>query len=299
VLLLVAVAAPGGAATAMTGGGSDPVDGPDPSLDIRAVTHSDDDTTITYTVETFRPLSDDDVDFRWSLDLNGDGRSDLAVATQWESDRHVLVAAVEDIRERVVARATVSRPAPDAVRVTFPRAVLGPVTEYRYTVIGVTDLDHDGETASNERDIAPDSGSFEHRLGSGGPAPDDPFGATTPPPTVAPAAPPPQRTANPAPATGPGGANGASTPSQPGAAARPSPGSPTAAARPAGGATAAGPAADVPPAATIPTTGLRSGGLAERGAGLLLAGLTCTLIARRPRIRRRGVSRCGEPILRG
>ena len=296
-LILVRAATLAGAAFGATGGATDPND-VDLPLDVRAVTHTDDSTTITYTVETYKSFPDDDVDIRWSLDLNGDGRVDLAVATQWEDDRRTLVATVEDVRERVVARATAWRPAPDAVRVSFPRSVIGAATSYRYTVIAVTDVDRDGETDNGERDIAPNTGFYQHNLGSDDP-PGDPVAT---PPGTAPLSPTPSTvgTAPPAhqaaggsdtapvittapartgtvPAAGAPVAPAAVPPTVAGAVTvrgsiLPGPSDPSTAG-------AADPTAATTPRSTMPHTGPAHEDLARTGVALLLAGMACRLIA--------------------
>ena len=272
---------------ALSGGGTDPDDVNLP-VDIRAVTHADDATTVTYTLETWGPVADDAVDVRWMLDLNGDGKTDLAVAAQWEDDNRSLVATVEDPRERVVGRATLTRPASDTVRVSFPRSLLGAVTAYRYTVIAVTDLDHDGETDGNERDVAPNSGFYEHRLSSGDPpATSPPVAPAGPPTTTAPAAVAPTGTHSPpgaVPSVPPGAGQPAATPA-PGTASRsPAPARPTPAVSAANAALAGpdpGPADAPRPSGTLPTSGFAAGGLTGTGAALLLAGVVCRCLGRR------------------
>lgn len=308
-LVLVVPAALPGAAFGVTGGAADS-DDVALRLDVRAVSHSDDSATVTYAAETYGSFPDTDVDFRWSLDLNGDGRSDLAVATQWEDDSQMLVSSVEDVRERVVARAAVTRPAPDAVQVSFPRTVLGTITSYRYTVIGVTDLDGDGETDTGEHDVVPNTGSIEHRLGaastSGG------TGTSAPPTTVA--APPPGpganpqnpgtgsgagSTASPAPGTAAGNSGSGSPPGTSGGSSAATSGGVAAVprqqpARP-GGAVSGSGASSEPSGpsggggegaqlgaidrSAVPRTGPVGDYLPFVGAALLLAGVACRLVA--------------------
>jgi hypothetical protein len=212
---------------------------------------------------------------------------DLYVSTQWEDDDRDLVATVDDLRERVLARATVTRPAPDAVRVSFPRAVLGSVASYRYNVIAVTDLDGNGETDGNERDVAPDTGFYEHRLGPepppAGPPAGSPGGSPAGPASQVTtlAAPPPPHAAQP----GPGSPPTPGRPAPPGAdvsAAAVSAGAPSGSRLP-GPSPEAGPApADVVPLTEVPGTGLPHEGLATAGVTLLLLGLACRSMARKP-----------------
>jgi hypothetical protein len=131
-------------------------------LDIKTACHDNDASSITYTVETYGPFTDTDADFEWVLYTNDDQRYDLVVSVGFEDGR--LVAKVEDPNEKEKGRATVSRPAPNSLRLSYARNVLGGVTAYRYNVKAVTDADRNGEADPGEYDLAPDSGEYQHRL---------------------------------------------------------------------------------------------------------------------------------------
>ena len=142
------------------------------SLDIRTVSHDNDASTITYTVDTYEPFPDDRVDFKWLIDKNGDGAFDLIVTTEYEDGS--LGAGVDDARERAVGKASVSRPAANAVRVSFPAGVLQGSTSYGYQVSAISDLNGNGETDPGEEDLAPNTGWYQHSLAA----------VTTSPPTT-------------------------------------------------------------------------------------------------------------------
>jgi len=154
-------------APATTGPQSAPTSFTDPKdvnlpLDIKTVSHSNDADTITYTVETYEPFRDDQVDFFWSLDTDNDNKVDRLVGVEYEAGK--LDAKVETPDEKELAAATVSRTGPNGLKVTFPRRFVGSGASYQYRVTSVTDLNHNDEEDPGETDVAPDSGFFTHRL---------------------------------------------------------------------------------------------------------------------------------------
>jgi hypothetical protein len=131
-------------------------------LDLKTVTHRSDGTTITYTAETYEPFRDDQADFFWSLDTNNDDKIDTLVGVEYEDGK--IDAKVETPSEKEIAPATVSRPGPNAIAVTFPRRYAGSGPSYRYRVTAATDLNHNDEEDPGETDVAPDTGFITHRL---------------------------------------------------------------------------------------------------------------------------------------
>jgi LPXTG-motif cell wall-anchored protein len=128
------------------------------TLDLKALTHSDDGPSVVYTAETHAPFTDRLAAFKWGIDRDGDEDFDLFVTTEWRGGK--LAAAVKDIAGRELAAATVSRPGPNVIKVSFPVAALGGAGTYRYAVnAGHTE----GEAGA---DLAPDAGLSQHRLGT-------------------------------------------------------------------------------------------------------------------------------------
>ena len=134
------------------------------ALDLKAVSHTNDERSVTYTVETWQSFPDQQANFRWALVRSGAGAPGLSVSVRWADG---LVAAVTDGTGKPVAEATAWRPAPNALRVSFPTSALGQSGVYGYRVTAVTDLDGDGVAGAGEVDEAPDSGSFKHGLSLG------------------------------------------------------------------------------------------------------------------------------------
>jgi hypothetical protein len=125
-------------------------------LDLKTLTHAHDGTSIVYTAETYGPFSDQSAVFKWGIDRDQDEAFDLIVFTEWQGGR--LTGGVKDTAGRQVAPASVSRPGPTLIRVSVPAEVLGGAPVYRYAV--------NAEAAPGERDVAPNSGLVQHRLGA-------------------------------------------------------------------------------------------------------------------------------------
>ncbi|HZI38015.1 MAG TPA: LPXTG cell wall anchor domain-containing protein [Acidimicrobiia bacterium] len=213
-------------------------------LDLKTLTHAQDGSSIVYTAETYGQFSDQSAAFKWGVDRDRDESFDLIVFTEWRDGK--LVGGVKDPAGRQIAPATVSRPGPSAVRVSFPAEVLGDAAVYRYAV--------NAEAAPGDRDLAPNSGLVQHRLGGGGAA-----GVTG------------ARTASSAPA--------APAPAPPAASAAPAP-APVAAAAPAS-----------PAKTSLPRTGPGEPPLLPlSGLALMTGGALVALGARRSRIRRSEVT---------
>jgi hypothetical protein len=146
-----------GLATADEGTVSDPRE-LGTQLDVKALTHTDDGSSVVYMAETYAPFTDQSAAFKWGIDRDGDEDFDLFVTTQWRGGK--LVGAVKDGAGRELAAAAVSRPGPTVIKVSFPVAALGGAGAYRYAVnAGHTEGDGGG-------DLAPDAGLSQHRLGT-------------------------------------------------------------------------------------------------------------------------------------
>ncbi len=155
---VVVLAGPGMAAT-----GGDRSDDPrdvGARLDVKALTHVADGSTIVHTAETYTPFSDQSADFKWGIDRDGDEGFDLIVFTEWRDGR--LNGGVKDAAGQLIAPAAVSRPGPTAISVAFPANVLGGAPVYRYAV--------DAQGDSGDRDLAPDAGLVAHRVATSAPA---------------------------------------------------------------------------------------------------------------------------------
>ena len=154
-LLAVAVLAVPAMAGTDEGGTSDPRD-VGTRLDLKTLTHAQDGPSIVYTAETYGPFSDQSATFKWGVDRDRDEAFDLIVFTEWRDGK--LVGGVKDPAGRQIAPAAVSRPGPSVIRVSFPAEVLGGASVYRYAV--------DAEGAPGDRDLAPNAGLVQHRLGA-------------------------------------------------------------------------------------------------------------------------------------
>ena len=154
-LLAVAVLAVPAAAGIDQGGTTDPRD-VGMRLDLKTLTHAQAGPSIVYTAETYGPFSDQSATFKWGVDRDQDENFDLIVFTEWRDGK--LVGGVNDPAGRQIAPAAVSRPGPAAIKVSFPAAVIGGTGLYRYAV--------NAEGAPGERDLAPNSGLVQHRLGA-------------------------------------------------------------------------------------------------------------------------------------
>jgi hypothetical protein len=227
-------------------------------VDIKAVSVANDASSITYTVETYEAFPDAFADFRWGIDKNGDQNFDLFVSAENDGK---LMGKVEDAAEEQVAGATVTRPSPNSLRVSFPASVLAGVKSYGYSVRALTDLNDNGEADAGEQDLAPNAGVYHHSLDASPAAP-----APAPPATTAPPA------AAPAPKAG----------GERAAASAPTPAAPSGAPQPAAPKTAApAPQAPAPQPAPMARTGAEEVRLALLGAGLLLLAVPCRSLARR------------------
>jgi hypothetical protein len=130
-------------------------------LDLKTLTHENDDSTISYTVETYEPFEDRQADFKWAIDKNNDQKVDHFVSVEWEDGK--LVGKVEDTKEKELGAATVARIGTHGVRVSYSRRLLG-ASEYQYQVIAVNDTNGNDEDDPGETDLAPDTGFQPHRL---------------------------------------------------------------------------------------------------------------------------------------
>ena len=130
-------------------------------LDLKTLTHENDDKTISYTVETYDPFEDRQADFKWAIDKNNDQKVDLLVSVEWEDGK--VVGKVEDTNEKTLGAATVARVNSHAVRVSYSRRLIGSA-EYQYQVIAVNDTNGNDEEDPGETDLAPDAGFQPHRL---------------------------------------------------------------------------------------------------------------------------------------
>ncbi|MGH7317788.1 MAG: hypothetical protein ACREJS_16185, partial [Candidatus Rokuibacteriota bacterium] len=119
-------------------------------LDLKALTHTEAAGSIVYTAETYGQFTDQSAAFKWGIDRDSDEAFDLIVSTEWQGGK--LVGGVKDAAGRQVATATVSRPAPTVIKVSFPAEVLGGASSYRYAANADGDSD----------DLAPNSGLIQH-----------------------------------------------------------------------------------------------------------------------------------------
>jgi hypothetical protein len=130
-------------------------------LDLKTLTHANDASTITYTVETYEAFEDRQADFKWAIDKNNDQKIDLFVSVEWEGNK--LDGKVEDTKEKELGAATVTRMGTHGLRVSFSRRLIGSAA-YQYQVIAVNDTNGNDEDDPGETDLAPDTGFEPHRL---------------------------------------------------------------------------------------------------------------------------------------
>jgi hypothetical protein len=147
-------------ATAEAGSVTDPDDVSLP-LDLKTISHDNDGSTVTYTVETYEAFNDASADFRWGIDKTGDQKEDIVISVEYDGQ---LVGKVEDSEENELGSATVTRPGPNSLRVSYPRKFLEKATTYGYRVRALTDQNDNGEADPGEFDMAPDTGFAQHRL---------------------------------------------------------------------------------------------------------------------------------------
>jgi hypothetical protein len=158
-LALLLVASPAVPAGAQAVSFADPDDVNLP-LDLKTLTHDHNDSMITYTVETYDPFADSQVDFKWGIDKNGDGKVDFFAAAGYEDEQ--LEGKVEDTKDKELGKATVRRVNDRALQLSFSRKLLG--ASYQYWVMAATDSNGNEEDDPGEFDLAPDAGFHPHQL---------------------------------------------------------------------------------------------------------------------------------------
>ena len=145
--------------------GAQPVSFTDPDdvnlpLDVKTLTHDHNDSTITYTVETYDAFDDSKVDFKWGIDKNGDQKVDLFVSAGYEEKK--LEGKVEDTRDRELGGAAIRRLNDRTLQLSFDRKLVG--GSYQYWVMAATDTNGNEEDDPGEFDLAPDAGFHPHQL---------------------------------------------------------------------------------------------------------------------------------------
>lgn len=147
-------------ATAQAASFTDPDDVNLP-LDLKTLTHAHDDSTITYTVETYDPFDDAKVDVKWGIDKNGDNKVDLFAAAGYEGKK--LEGKVEDTKDKELGPATVRRVNDRTLQLSFARKLVG-APSYQYWVMAATDANGNEEDEPGEFDLSPDAGFHQHQL---------------------------------------------------------------------------------------------------------------------------------------
>jgi major membrane immunogen (membrane-anchored lipoprotein) len=129
-------------------------------LDLKTLTHDHNESTITYTAETYDPFDDSKIDIKWAIDRNHDGKVDLFAAADYEDRK--LEAKVEDANDKELGKATVRRINDRVIQLSFARKLVG--TSYQYWVMAATDSNGNEEDDPGEFDLAPDAGFHPHQL---------------------------------------------------------------------------------------------------------------------------------------
>jgi hypothetical protein len=129
-------------------------------LDLKTLTHEHNDSTITYTVETYDPFDDSAVDFKWAVDKDGDQKVDFFASAGYEEKK--LEGKVEDANDKELGKATIRRLNDRSLQLSFSRKLLG--ASYQYWVMAATDSNGNEEDDPGEFDLAPDAGFHPHQL---------------------------------------------------------------------------------------------------------------------------------------
>jgi hypothetical protein len=130
-------------------------------LDLKTLTHEHNDSTITYTVETYDAFDDSKVDIKWGIDRNGDQKVDLFASAGYEENK--LEGKVEDTKDRELGKANIRRVSDRVLQLSFARKLLG-APSYQYWVMAATDTNGNEEDDPGEFDLAPDTGFQPHQL---------------------------------------------------------------------------------------------------------------------------------------
>lgn len=145
-------AMPAGAALA-TGTVTDPVDAAVP-LDVASATLTDSNGTVTLTVTTHEPFTDEATAFTWMIQGRDEDNPDAFAAADFDQQSG-------EIRAFLVASpggtVTASRPDERTLVLTFARNALGPMGPLSFLMVAGDDTDGDGEYEEGEVDSAPDS----------------------------------------------------------------------------------------------------------------------------------------------
>lgn len=142
-------------ATAATAAADDPDDVATP-LDIETVTVSSSSSTVTFTDTLYGEVpSTGTADIGWVIDADNDGTIDFTAGAALEGGTWVA-AVLDPTLTTVIAPATVSQPAPDAISVSFARAAIGSPAAYTFYSVSRYDQDDDGQFEDVEIDEAPD-----------------------------------------------------------------------------------------------------------------------------------------------
>jgi putative cell wall-binding protein len=149
-----------GGTTAASVTDPDDVDTP---LDIATASVGGDSSTVTFTLQTYEPFADTDVDgVAFPLDVNGNGSADYMAVAGYDPDAGVLRAAIVALPSFTPAPASVTRPAAldDTLTISASRGAIGGVSSFEWFATTLRDLDGDGEPDEGEIDVAPDGAEF-------------------------------------------------------------------------------------------------------------------------------------------
>ncbi|MGH9196342.1 MAG: hypothetical protein ACRD1T_11450, partial [Acidimicrobiia bacterium] len=136
-------------AAAYPGGWTDPDDVSTP-LDLKSGSHNDDLSIFEFVIQTYGNWPDSFADlFAWYMDTTGDGFADYGVFVYWNG--YSLVGQVET-PSSIIGSANVSRPASNALRVTFNRSTIGNPNGYLYQAFTWFDTNGNGIDEDNEVD---------------------------------------------------------------------------------------------------------------------------------------------------
>jgi uncharacterized repeat protein (TIGR01451 family) len=135
-----------------------------PALDLKTIAHGADASTITYTVDTFDAWPSSAADFEWMLFTGNDPAPDYTVTAYWNGT--AISGGVFNASGVFVSAVAITRPSGDSLEVSFSRAAIGTPASYRYFVRTYQDLNADSLVQADEYDLAPDSGTYTHQIGS-------------------------------------------------------------------------------------------------------------------------------------
>jgi putative cell wall-binding protein len=137
---------------------SDPQGDVNSPLDIKTASAAISGSTVSLTVTTWATFTDDQTQFDWAIDTNGDGTLDFAAFAMW--DGSALRAALIDFSTSQATPVTVTRADQSSIQVSFPLASIGGASDFTWAAESDFDTNGNGKVDATEHDVAPDNSTF-------------------------------------------------------------------------------------------------------------------------------------------